>query len=353
MKRRYVKYFHLTIFILITIFSACKKNENSSSTTQEENIGNITSNSDEQQKVIKSGTDSAAKETAVTKTDVVNTANNAEETTSQTAQSSPDVQAADQPESKIPVGFALINGGTFTMGSPASEQGRINEESPQHTVTVSSFYMAKYPVTQGEYERIMGKNPSYFKGANLPVEQVDWFDAVEYCNKKSQHDGLNPAYLIEKTKDKLTVKLDRNANGYRLPTEAQWEYACRAGTVTPFSTGRSINTNQANFTGANPYDSNVQGEDRQRTTAVGSFAPNPWGLYDMHGNVFEWCWDWYGVYKSDVQEDPDGAASGTKRVYRGGSWMSNLPHLRSAYRYSAPPDGGGDSSIGFRLALGL
>jgi formylglycine-generating enzyme required for sulfatase activity len=337
----------LTIFLSVTLLYACKKSEPQISNTQDKIVNSIVTISAEQQAAAETGT--AAKEPEAAKINVVNTA----EAVNQTTELTTPAQSTVQPKNNIPDGFALINGGIFNMGSPDSEQGRTNEEGPQHTVEISSFYMAKYPVTQAEYAEIMGTNPSNFKGARLPVEQVDWFDAIEYCNKKSKRDGLSPVYVINKSENRWTVKQEQGANGYRLPTEAQWEYACRAGTVTPFSTGANINTNQANYSGENPYDSNVQGENRRKTTPVGSFPPNPWGLYDMHRNVFEWCWDWYGIYKSEDQTNPDGPVSGIKRVYRGGSWMSGLPHLRSAYRYSAPPSGGGDSNIGFRLALKL
>ncbi|MDR2729819.1 MAG: SUMF1/EgtB/PvdO family nonheme iron enzyme [Treponema sp.] len=236
-----------------------------------------------------------------------------------------------------------INGGTFMMGSPSNEPNRDSGEV-QHQVTVSSFYMGKYEVTQKEYQEVMGTNPSYFKGDNLPVEKVSWYDAVEYCNKRSQREGLTPAYTINGT----NVTWNRNANGYRLPTEAEWEYTCRAGTTTPFSTGNNITTNQANYDGNYPYNNNAKGEYRSKTTTVGSFAPNAWGLYDMHGNVWEWCWDWYEGYSSGSQTDPVGAVSGTDRVNRGGGWYDWAVEARSAYRdYYTPSYRNGD--IGFRL----
>jgi len=224
-----------------------------------------------------------------------------------------------------------IEGGTFTMGSPANEAGRFDDEGPQHRVTVSTFYMSKYQVTRAEYESVMKTNPSNFKGANLPVEQVSWYNAVEYCNALSQREGLTPAYNIDKSRKdpdnksglddlKWIVTRNPNANGYRLPTEAEWEYACRAGTTTPFNTGNNITTNQANYDGNYPYNNNAKGTYREKTTPVGSFAPNPFGLYDMHGNVWEWCWDWYGNYKNEAQTNPTGAVSGAYRVIRGGGW---------------------------------
>jgi formylglycine-generating enzyme required for sulfatase activity len=242
--------------------------------------------------------------------------------------------------------FVRINGGTFTMGSPANEPERNDDEGPQHQVTVMAFYMGKYEVTQKEYQEVMGTNPSNFKGPNLPVERVSWFDAVEYCNKRSQKEGLMPAYTISGTGGRVTW--NRNTNGYRLPTEAEWEYACRAGTTGLFSTGNNITTDQSNYDGNYPYNNSAKGESRRRTTPVGNFAPNPWGLYDMHGNVYEWCWDWYGDYPHVLQTDPAGAASGSRRVQRGGSWGIDASYARSVYRgiyYPSRRYG----SIGFRL----
>jgi formylglycine-generating enzyme required for sulfatase activity len=249
--------------------------------------------------------------------------------------------AAQQPDA--PNGFVRINGGTFTMGSPANEPQRGTNEV-QHQVTVSGFYMGKYEVTQKEYQEIMGTNPSSFKGDNLPVEYVNWYDAVEYCNKRSQKEELTPAYTVNGT----NVTWNRNANGYRLPTEAEWEYACRAGTTTPFSTGNNITTDQANYNGNRPYNNKADGEYRRRTTPGGTFAPNPWGLYDMHGNVWEWCWDWYDDYSSGSQTNPVGAVTGVYRVGRGGSWYYGGQNLRAARRdYEYPSNGA--YNLGFRL----
>jgi formylglycine-generating enzyme required for sulfatase activity len=252
----------------------------------------------------------------------------------------------------VPSDMVRISGGTFMMGSPKSEAGRAGDET-QHRVTVSGFYMGKYEVTQAEWKRVMGTNPSSFKGDNLPVECVSWFDAVAYCNKRSEMEGLTPAYQINGT----DVTWNKDANGYRLPTEAEWEYACRAGTTTPFSTGGNITTNQANYDGNYPYNGNAKGIYQQKTTSVGSFAPNAWGLYDMHGNVWEWCWDWYGSYQSDAQTNPTGAtsgsfASGSLRVSRGGSWDSNARSVRSAGRYHDIPDFR-LNYLGFRLCRSL
>ena len=257
-----------------------------------------------------------------------------------------------------PANFVRIQGGTFTMGSPSNEPQR-NSDEVQHQVTVNSFYMSKHEVTQKEYQEVMGTNPSKFKGDNLPVENVSWYDAIEYCIRRSEREGLTPAYTIDKGRSdpnnrseydnvRWVVTWNRNANGYRLPTEAEWEYACRAGTVTPFNTGNNIPTSLANYDGNYPYNNNSKGTYRERTTAVGNFAPNPWGLYDMHGNVWEWCWDWYGGYAAGAQTDPLGAVSGSDRVVRSGSWNYYGHFLRSAVRGLGSPSGR-VSFLGFRL----
>jgi formylglycine-generating enzyme required for sulfatase activity len=246
-------------------------------------------------------------------------------------------QAADSAQAMV-----WISGGTFIMGSPSNEASRDSDEI-QHSVTISKgFYMGKYEVTQAVYEAVMGSNPSSFKGYNLPVERVSWFDAIDYCNALSRHEDLTPAYTVSGSGDKRTVAWDKSADGYRLPTEAEWEYACRAGTTSPFSTGGDITSGQANYNGHYPYKTTRRRREsrvsRKSTTEIGYFKANRWGLYDMHGNVFEWCWDWYGAYSSDAQTDPTGAASGNYRVYRGGSWYNAAQSLRSAYRSNISPD---------------
>ena len=245
-------------------------------------------------------------------------------------ESAPPLPPPPRPEPVLP-GMVWIRGGSFLMGSPANE-GYSNER-PQRRVTVSDFYLGRYEVTQKEYQEIMGTNPSSFKGDNLPVENVSWFDAVEYCNRLSRREGLAPAYTISGT----TVTWNRNANGYRLPTEAEWEYACRAGTTTPYNTGNTITTSQANFSWS-----------AQGTTPVGTYSPNAWGLYDMHGNVWEWCYDRYGSYSTSDLSNPLGASSGSDRVIRGGSWSPSAQYLRSAYRYYGTP-AYRYGNLGFRL----
>ena len=256
----------------------------------------------------------------------------------------------------IPEGFVLIEGGTFQMGSPETEGWRSDDET-QHTVTVSNFYMSQYELTQEEYEKVMGNNPSNFSGSDLPVENISWLDAVSYCNARSESEGLTPVYTI----DGQNVSWNRSANGYRLPTEAEWEYACRAGTVTPFHTETSISAEEANYYGHYPYmiednyfsQGNLDtqpGEYRQITVAVNSFAPNAFGLYNTHGNVGEWVWDYYGEYPKTEETDPAGPDSGTLRVYRGGGWNDFAKNMRSAYRATFAQDKG-SFNIGMRLVL--
>ena len=187
------------------------------------------------------------------------------------------------------------------------------------------------------------------------MENVSWLDAVAFCNARSEKEGLTPVYTI----DGQNVAWDRSANGYRLPTEAEWECACRAGTTTPFYMKNSPSAEEANYYGHYPYEiednyfsqENLQvqpGEYRQTTVAVGSFSENPYGLYDMHGNVGEWVWDYYGEYPSEEQTDPVGAESGTLRVYRGGGWNDFAKNMRSAYRATLEQDKG-SFNIGIRL----
>jgi formylglycine-generating enzyme required for sulfatase activity len=256
--------------------------------------------------------------------------------------------------------LVVINGGMFLMGSPEHEAQRSGSEGPRHHVLLNSFYLGKSEVTQSEYEDVMGKNPSRFKGPDLPVESVTWYEAVEFCNRLSEWERLTPAYTIEKnTRDpnnknekdtvKLRVTWNRGADGYRLPTEAEWEYACRAGRGTPFGAGNIITTFDANYNGEYPYNDNLKGIYRRKTTTAGSFAPNDWGLHDMHGNTAEWCWDWFGDYTSEAETNPAGAESGALRVMRGGSWNDHGQNLRSSHRSCEDPFFRG-SDIGFRVA---
>ena len=270
-----------------------------------------------------------------------------------TGVSSDSTQQEDQ-SMQISEGFVLIKGGSFQMGSPDSEAWRSADET-QRSVTVSDFYMSKYELAQREYAAVMGSNPSSFSGDNLPVENVSWLDAVAYCNARSKAEGLTPAYTV----DGQTIAWDRSANGYRLPTEAEWEYACRAGTTTPFYIAESPSAEQANYYGHYPYGiednyfsqgnlSVKPGEYRQKTLPVGSFDPNPNGLYDMYGNVSEWVWDYYGTYPTEEQTDPTGPETGTLRVYRGGGWNDFAKNMRSAYRATLEQDKG-SFNLGIRL----
>jgi len=226
-----------------------------------------------------------------------------------------------------------IKSGNFMMGSPDGEYEH-NSNERQHNVVISSYYISIYPVTQIEYEELIKESPSYFKGDNLPVENVNWYDAIEYCNIKSKKEGFTPVYTIEGSE----VWLDQFANGYRLPTEAEWEYACRADTKTPYNTGVTIK----DITGWYNLNSG------DTTRPVGLKPANEWGLFDMHGNVWEWCWDLYGVYKC-VDDQKKKNVSSTHRVLRGGSWNNNAACLRSASRGSAHATQR-FQNIGFRLA---
>ena len=250
--------------------------------------------------------------------------------------------------------MAWIPCGTFTMGSPATEPTRSSSEGPQTRVTISQgFWMGRYEVKQSEYLAVMGSNPSYFTAANgyatdlnRPVETVSWFDAVAYCaalTTRERNAGRLPAGYV-----------------YRLPTEAEWEYACRAGTTTPFHYGPALRSGMANFYGPSEYPPcggstyecyNPGGTYLERTTPVGSYAPNAWGLYDMHGNVWEWCSDWWSSsLPGGSVTDPQGPASGSYRVVRGGGWNRGAIGCRAAYRYSYYPDYGDDDD-GFRVVL--
>ena len=213
--------------------------------------------------------------------------------------------------------FVWIPPGNFMMGSPKEEMER-GEGEVQHIVTFSKgYYMGVCSVTQEEWQAVMGNNPSHFRAEKkLPVEQVSWHDCQEFIKK-----------LREKDK-----------KPYRLPTEAEWEFACRAGTSTPFNFGKTISTDQVNYNGNEPYGDGKRGVDRQKTTPVGSFPANAWGLYDMHGNVYAWCQDWYGDYPKKDVVDPQGKKKGDLRVLRGGSWYYAPGYCRSAYRHKGVPD---------------
>ena len=242
---------------------------------------------------------------------------------------------------QVSLEMAYIPSGKFQMGSPESEIDRRDSESPQHPVTVNEFFMGRFPVTQAQWKVVAGfpkidrdlkPNPSRFKSKteDLPIENVSWLDAQEFCKR-------------------LSNKMGRS---YRLPSEAEWEYACRAGTTTPFYFGETISSDIANYDAQSAYGPGERGQYRQKTTAIDSFPPNDFGLCDMHGNVWEWCAD--GWHKNYVGAPSNGSVwdasndSGS-RILRGGSWFCVPGDCRSACRYSSSPDNA-SYSLGFRLA---
>jgi formylglycine-generating enzyme len=256
-------------------------------------------------------------------------------------------QQPDPPKyftNSIGMKFVWIPAGTFLMGSPKREAGRSDDEA-QHNVTLTKgFYMGVCPVTQEQWQAVMANNPSHFKSEkNLPVERVSWMDCWRFIKNLRETDK----------------------KPYRLPTEAEWEYACRAGTTTPFTFGETISTDQANYDGhhtapawlealprrsATKYGNGEKGVYREKTTPVGSFPANAWGLYDMHGNVWEWCLDCYGEYPHQDVVDPQGPERGKAAVLRGGSWY-NLPgYCRSACRNRDVP-GRCSNDTGFRVCF--
>ena len=240
--------------------------------------------------------------------------------------------------------LVAVGAGTFAMGSPPGEPERENNET-QHQVTLTRpFYLGVYEVTQGEFTHVMGFNPSTVKGSDrLPVSTVTWFDAVSYCNRLSKLDGIDAAYEMSNVRmDGLhianaDVRWISSSASYRLPTEAEWEFACRAGTTTPFSFGDTVTPEQANFDGLTPYNGGAKGPFRNHPLEVDAFPPSVFGLYQMSGNVFEYVWDYYGEYPTNHQTDPTGPERGTQRVRRGGAYTSPAGHMRSAVRHGVPP----------------
>jgi formylglycine-generating enzyme len=232
----------------------------------------------------------------------------------QDAKKAPQVQQNKPPKfftNGIGMKFAWIPPGSFMMGSPEEEKERQVSESWHKVTLTKGFYVGVYAVTQEQWQAVMGNNPSQFKGEkNLPVETVSWDDCQAFIKKLGEKDKME----------------------YRLPTEAEWEYSCRAGTTTPFYFGETISTDQANYNGNYPYGNGKQGKFREKTTPVGSFPANAFGLYDMHGNVWQWCQDRYGEYPQKDVIDPQGPDAGQSRVLRGASWFDNAKNLRSAAR---------------------
>jgi uncharacterized protein (TIGR02996 family) len=246
--------------------------------------------------------------------------------------------------------LALIPPGRFRMGSPSSEKERKKDEGPAHEVELTRpFYLGVFPVTQGQWLRVMGDNPSCFCATgegkeavagmdtgDFPVEQVSWEDAQAFLAK-------------------LTARPEEKGKGwkYRLPSEAEWEYACRAGasSSTPFCFGGSLSSAQANFSGEHPYGGAEEGPSLRRTCPAGSYRPNAWGLFDMHGNVWEWCEDWYteGYDGNSPAQDPLGPSNGSGRVIRGGGWFNFGQNCRAAFRREGTPSSR-DCHLGFRVA---
>lgn len=220
-----------------------------------------------------------------------------------------------------------INSGEFVMGSPDYEPERSDDEGPAARVYLDGFWISRFPVTQAQYLAVMQSNPSRFKGSNRPVEQISWFEAMEFCQTLSQLTGQT----------------------FTLPTEAQWEYACRAGTTSPFANGECLDTDDANYNGESPLGNCIAGVFRRATWPVGSGRANDWGLYDMHGNVWEWCLDWYDetYYQVRPTENPTGPENGTWRVLRGGSFHSAAQACRSANRGYSEPES--RVYLGFRI----
>ncbi len=220
--------------------------------------------------------------------------------------------------------------GSFMMGAPPEEVERFDDEV-LHQVTLSrGFWLGETTVTQALWQAVMGENPSHFKGDDLPVETVSWQDAVDFISRLNDR---QPGLAL------------------RLPSEAEWEYACRAGTQTPFSFGEQIDASMVNFDGRYPYAGGRKSQYRKQTMAVKALPANGWGLYQMHGNVWEWCSDWHARYPDVPVVDPQGPSTGAVRVLRGGSWGSLGRLVRAAYRLARGP-GRRDRNFGFRLARG-
>ncbi|MBT3471043.1 MAG: formylglycine-generating enzyme family protein [Opitutae bacterium] len=228
--------------------------------------------------------------------------------------------------SEINLDMLWCKPGTFMMGSPEGEKDRPKDETQYEVTLTKGFYLGKHEVTQEQWEKVMGSNPSGFKGVTLPVEKVNWDEVIKFCEKLTQ---------MEKEAGRLP-----EGWVYTLPTEAQWEYACRAGTKTAYSFGDEITPKQANFSEAKIG----------KTTPVGTYPANTWGFHDMHGNVWEWCLDGYGKYPDGSAIDPVGPSVGSTRVSRGGSWSHFGRNMRSAPRYGSTP-GYRYYTLGFRLSL--
>ena len=226
---------------------------------------------------------------------------------------------------KPTIEWVSIPAGTFTMGSPENEVERSKDEN-QHQILLNAFKMSKYEITFEQFDAFCEDTKREKPGIEI------------------LHRGKNPVVFVSWN----DAKAFADWMGCRLPTEAEWEFACRAGTSTPFNTGKNLSTWQANYDGRFPYNNSAVGKYRDKTMPVGSFAPNEWGLYDMHGNVFEWCSDWYGEYPISDQPISTGPTEGTFKIFRGGSWYEDAQPCRSAYRYKSSPNAR-RNDLGFRL----
>lgn len=241
-----------------------------------------------------------------------------------------------------------VAAGSFVQGSDDAESGSLDDEVAHPVRITRPFLLGRTEVTQTLWAAVMGRNPSYYAACpTCPVDNVSWDDAVAFCNRLSARDGFAPAYAVADSQ----VTWDPRADGYRLPTEAEWEYACRAGTTTTFATGPCLGADEANVDGHAPLSGCPDGLDRAEPEPVGSFPANAWGLHDMHGNVSEWCWDRYGPYPASDRPlaDPTGPTVGRLRVTRGGSWANGAARCRCAQRQPQPPRARYDM-IGLRLA---
>jgi formylglycine-generating enzyme required for sulfatase activity len=273
------------------------------------------------------------------------------------------VAIASGPSGEMPDNFVSVKGGTF-KNTKSNYYGK--------GVTISSFYIGKYEVTQKEWVEVMGGNPSKFKGDNLPVEMVSWYDSIDYCNKRSIKEGLQPYYKIDKDKKdpnnkrdpdhgdldttKWTVTINPGVNGYRLPTEAEWEYAAGGGQGSKnYTYSGSDDVDEVAWYWRNSGDQRLSGfwywptleQNHDQTKPVGAKKSNELGLFDMSGNVREWCWDWYGDLATNVT-DPKGSQGGYARVWRGGGWIGDAPFTASAYRGHLAANGTGPDQ-GFRV----
>jgi formylglycine-generating enzyme required for sulfatase activity len=242
----------------------------------------------------------------------------------------PSLETGEKVELKLPsdvvITLAWCPAGSFLMGGTVHK-----DEQPIHTVTLSDgFFMGIHPVTQAQWKAVMCTHPSHFKGANRPVESVTWFECNEFCARLSD--------LLE-----MRVKV-------RLPSEAEWEYACRAGTTTEFHFGNVINTDLANYDGNYSFNDSPKGRSRKETTDVGSFPANSWGLYDFHGNVWEWCRDAKRAYNPGRHIDADAQTNDETRMMRGGSWRYGPGNCRAAYRSRNTPSYRG-CNCGFRISF--